>query len=558
MVLRGDSASDLQLLRQKLVDMTASVGRASATISTLAAEKKILTHERDAAIAQRDGALQENEKLLLILSQFQRTLFGRRSEKIDPDQLALLLTDNELAPANVAANENTPAPEPGAAGSDDKPEKPRPRRNRGQLPPHLPRIEVVVDIANKTCRCCGGNLHKIGESRKEMLDVVPIQYRVKRIIRPRYGCRACENAVVQAPAPAQPIDGGMATEAFLAHIAMMKYGFHMPLYRLEQMFAAQGIALDRSTLALWMGRAAWWLKPLHELLLATVLTYPKLFADETPLPMLDPGRGKTKRCQFWAVAMDDRPWAGPAPPAVVYVFAEDRKGKRAKEIFAGFSGVLQVDGYAGYNALVRLGRAGGPVTLAFCFAHARRKFYDVHVATGSTIAAEALARISRFYAIEARIRGRSAAERRAVRQAETKPLVDDFKLWLEARLMEISRKSGLAKAIRYALALWEGLTRFLDDGRIEIDSNTVERSMRSIGLGRKNHLFAGSPRGAETWAILASLINSCKLNEIDPQAYLTDVLERVVSGRTTINRLDELLPWAWKAAHQGAEAKVAA
>ena len=557
MVFPDDSASDLPLLRQKLIDMAVVAERASARIITLVAEKKSVADERDAAIAQRDGALQENEKLLLILSQLQRTLFGRRSEKIDPDQLALLLGENDPTPANLAANENTPQ-EPGAAESSEKPEKPRPRRNRGQLPPHLPRIEVVVDVDNKTCRCCGGGLHKIGESHKEMLDVVPIQYRVKRIIRPRYGCRACENAVVQAPAPAQPIDGGMATEAFLAHIAMMKYGFHMPLYRLEQMFAAQGIDLNRSTLALWMGRAAWWLKPLHERLLATVLTYPKLFADETPLPMLDPGRGKTRRCQFWAVAMDDRPWAGPAPPAVVYVFAEDRKGQRAKEIFAGFSGVLQVDGYAGYNGLAAPARSGGPVTLAFCFAHVRRKFYDVHVATGSTIAAEALARISRFYAVEARIRGGSAAERRAARQAETKPLVDDFKLWLEARLTEISRKSGLAKAIRYALALWEGLTRFLADGRIEIDSNAVERSMRPIGLGRKNHLFAGSPRGAETWAILASLINSCKLNEIDPQAYLTDVLERVVSGRTTINRLDELLPWAWKAARQDVQLKEAA
>ena len=356
MVFPDDSASDFQFLRQKLVDMAVVGERASATISALVAEKKILTHERDAAIAQRDGALQENEKLLLILSQLQRTVFGRRSEKIDLDQLALLLAENELAPPHVAVNENTAAQD---VGCGEKTEKPRPNRNRGQLPPHLPRIEVVVDVEDKFCPCCGGRLHKISESCKEMLDIVPIQYRVKRIIRPRYGCRACKSAVVQAPAPAQPIDGGMATEAFLAHIAMMKYGFHMPLYRLEQMFAAQGIDLNRQTLALWMGRAAWWLKPLHELLLATVLTYPKLFADETPLPMLDPGRGKTKRCQFWAVATDDRPWAGPAPPAVVYVFAEDRKGQRAREIFAGFSGVLQVDGYAGYNGLVRSARAGG-------------------------------------------------------------------------------------------------------------------------------------------------------------------------------------------------------
>jgi len=224
-------------------------------------------------------------------------------------------------------------------------------------------------------------MHKIGETVKETLDVVPAQYRVKRIIRPRYGCQACESAVVQVPAPAQAIDGGMVTEAFLAFIAVMKYAYHMPLYRLAQMLAPQDIALDRATLAFWMGRVAWWLKPLHELLLATILSYPKLFADETPLPMLDPGRGKTKKCQLWAIAMDDRPWGGPAPPAVAYVFAEDRKAQRAKELFKRFSGILQVDGYAGYNHLIDPHREGGAVTIAFCFAHARRKFYDVHVAT---------------------------------------------------------------------------------------------------------------------------------------------------------------------------------
>src|ERR1700674_4204674 len=239
-------------------------------------------------------------------------------------------------------------------------------------------------------------MHKIGETVKEMFDVVPVQYRVKRIIRPRYGCRACESAVVQAPAPLQAIDGGMVTEAFLAYVASMKYAYHMPLYRLVQMLASQGISLDRSTLAFWMGRVAWWLKPLHELLIETMLSYPKLFADETPLPMLDPGRGKTKKCQLWAIATDDRPWGGPAPPAVAYVFAEDRKGKRAKELLQGFSGIMQVDGYAGYNGLVDPIRDCGAVTIAFCSAHARRKFYDVHVATKSPIAAESLRRIGTF------------------------------------------------------------------------------------------------------------------------------------------------------------------
>lgn len=562
MVTRDDSPFDPRLLKQKLARMSRAIEELEAGKIILAAGRQTIAGERDAAIAQRDAALQENEKLLLILSQYKRAIFGRRSEKIDPGQLLLLLSWNERS-GNDAANENE-APKNDDNGSSEKRNgsgvtgRPRPNRNRGCLPAHLPRVDVIVDIEDKTCPCCGGALHKIGETQKEMFDVVPAQYRVKRIIRPRYGCRACESAVVQAPAPEQPVDGGMVSEPFLAHIATMKYAYHMPLYRLEQMFASQGIALDRSTLALWMGRAAWWLRPLHELLLDTALSYPRLFADETPVPMLDPGRGKTKTCQFWAVATDDRPWGGPAPPMVVYIFAEDRTGQRAREIFEGFAGIPQVDGYAGYNGLADPLRAGGPVTLAFCFAHARRKIYDVHVATKSPIAATALLRIAAFYEIEDRIRGKSALERRAVRQAETKPLIDEFKIWLEARLAEISQKPGLAKAIRYMLSHWTGLTRFLDDGRIEIDSNTVERTMRPIGLGRKNHLFAGSPRGGKTWAILSSLINSAKLNGIDPQEYLTDVLERIVSGRTKINQLHELLPWEWKAAREAMELKAAA
>jgi transposase len=552
MVIRDEPLFDSRLLQQKLAQATRLIEKRDAEIVAL-------SKERDEAVAGRDAAREENEKLLLILSQYKRAIFGRRSEKIDPEQLQLLLSQSER-PDIEAANENDAENSDGSGG--DKRSAPatasRPHRNRGRLPAHLPRIDVVIDVKDKACPCCGGVLHKIGEARKEMFDIVPIQIRVKRIIRPRYGCRACESSVVQAPAPSLPVDGGMASEALLAYVATMKYAYHVPLYRMEQMLAGQGIALDRSTLALWMGRVAWWLKPLHELLLDTVLSYPKVFADETPVPMLDPGRGRTKTCQFWAVATDDRPWGGPAPPAVVYVFAEDRSGRQARDIFEGYTGVVQVDGYAGYNGLVAPGRVGGPATLAFCFAHVRRKFYDVHVATKSPIAAQALLRIAALYEIEERIRGKSAEERRAARQAKTKPLIDALKIWLDARLAEISAKSGLAKAIRYALVHWAGLTRFVDDGRIEIDSNVVERSMRPIGLGRKNHLFAGSPRGGETWSILSSLINTAKLSQIDPQEYLTDILERIVAGSAKINRLHELLPWEWKSGRKAAELKTAA
>lgn len=426
MICFDDLPLDPLLLKQKLIEI-------AAIVEALSTEKTVLTGECDAALAQRDATLHENEKLLPLLSQFKRMLFGWRSEKVDPDQLQLL--PSEVEGAARAANENKASRQ--AEGDDkraasDKTSRPSANRNRGRLPLHLPRVDVFVEIEDKSCPCCGGEMHKIGETVKEVLDVVPAQYRVKRIIRPRYGCGACESALVQAPAPAQTIDGGMVTEAFLAYIAVMKYACHMPLYRLAQMLGPQGIALDRATLAFWMGRLAWWLKPLHELLLETILSYPKLFAGETPLPMLDPGRGKTKKCQLWAIAMDDRPCGGPAPPAVAYVFAEDRKAQRAKELFEGFSGILQVDGYAGYNHLIDPNREGGALTIAFCFAHARRKCYDVHVATKSPIAAEALRRIGAFYEIEGNIRDQSAGERLAIRQAETKPLIEEFKLWLEA------------------------------------------------------------------------------------------------------------------------------
>ncbi|MGF6313341.1 transposase [Bradyrhizobium sp. i1.8.4] len=273
----------------------------------MSAECSSLSAERDAAIAQRDAAIQENDKLLMILSQYKRTIFGPRSETLDLGQLSLFTITAQAARA--AANDDVTGgrlPD-GAEGRGKRPA----RRNRGKLPEHLPRIDVVIDIESHICPCCSEQLHKIGEIVKEAFDVIPMQYRVKRIVRPRYGCRGCRQGVLQAPAPAQAIDGGMVTEALLAHIAVMKYGYQLPLYRQEQMFAAQGITLDRQTLASWMGRLAWWLKPLHALLRRAVMSYPRLFADETPLPVLDPGRGRTKVCQFWAIATDDRPWGGP-------------------------------------------------------------------------------------------------------------------------------------------------------------------------------------------------------------------------------------------------------
>jgi len=529
--------------RQDTIQLQA---RLAAVMSTLAAQSTAverLRGERDTLRAERDTANTEVEKLRLMIRQLQRAQYGQRSERLDPDQLQLGLEEIEqsLAAAPAGAREGD---EP--AGQKTSEPGGRSRRNRGTLPPHLPRFEIVVDVADKCCPCCGGAMHVIGEDVSEMLDVVPAQYRVKVIRRPRYGCRGCEGAVVQAPAPERPLTGGIATEAVLAQVLVAKYCDHLPLYRQAQIFTRNGIDLDRSTLASWVGRACWWLRPLAELLLGTILSSPKIFADDTPVPVLDPGRGRTKTGRLWAYARDDRPWQGPAPPAVAYVYSENRQGEHPRNHLADFAGVLQVDAYAGFNQLTGE-RPAGPVRLAYCWAHVRRKFYEFHHATGSPIAAEALRRIAELYQIEARIRGRPPDERLRIRQAESRALVDAMQRWLEQELARVSAKSALASAIRYALRHWNGLGIFLEDGRVEIDSNTVERTIRPIKLGCKNHLFAGSDGGAKGWAIIASVIQTAKLNDVEPLAYLRDVLERIVSGKTKANQLASLLPWAWKA-----------
>jgi transposase len=374
-----------------------------------------------------------------------------------------------------------------------------------------------------------------------MLDWVPAQLRVIRTTRPTSACRSCET-VVQAPAPERPIAGGLATSALLAQVLVSKYCDHTPLYRQSQIFARHGVDLPRSTLAGWVGGACWWLEALHERLAKNVFASDHLFADDTPVPVLDPGRGRTTTGRLWVYAREQRPWGGPEPPAAVYLFAPDRKAERPVAHLANFKGVLHVDGYAGFEQLAE----NGDVVLAACWSHTRRKFYEVVEATGSPVAAETLRRIGELYVIEARVRGQSSAHRLAERRSFSKSVVQSLHSWLEAQLPLVPRRSTLAEAIRYALARWDGLTRFLHDGRIELDTNPVERAIRPVALGRKNHLFAGSDGGGHRWAVLCSLIETCKLNDVEPYAYLHDVLSRMIDGHP-INRLDELLPWAWKA-----------
>jgi transposase len=491
-------------------------------------ERRVL---KDQVVALTTAGVEANAeiaRLTAIITAFQRHRFGARSEKLDDDQLELALEELDAALSRVQAGLDAAAKRSGNA---------RPRKaNRGSLPAHLERIEQVVDVEDKACACCGGDLHVIGEDVAERLDVVPATFRVLVTRRPRYGCRACEGAIVQAPAPPRIVDGGIPTEALVAHVLVAKYADHLPLYRQAQIYARQGVHLDRSTLADWVGRAAWWLTPLRDHLLDQLKRSTKLFADETTAPVLDPGRGRTKTGQLWAYARDDRPWGGADPPAVAYLYAPDRKAARPIEHLAGFTGTLQVDGYGGYAALARR----GDVQLAFCWAHVRRPFYEL--AETSPVAADALARIATLYAIDAEARGQSPEQRRAARREKSRPVVDELRRFLDAKLAQLSRKSTLAEAIRYALTRWEGLTRFLDDGRIELDSNVVERTIRPLALNRKNSLFAGSDDGGDHWAVIASMIETCKLNGIDPQAWLTDTLTRLAAGHSNLRR-DQLMPW---------------
>jgi transposase len=475
-----------------------------------------------------------SERLVQIIKDMQRHRFGRRAETLPADQLLLALEEAEQSEAEAAAEAEAKSPPMRAEGARKR------RINRGALPSCLPQIETTVDIESKACPCCGGELHCIGEEVSKKLHVIPVQFRVLVVRRPKYACRACEDVVVQAPAPARLIEGGLPTEAMVAHVLVSKYADHLPLYRQAQIYERQGIPLDRSTLADWVGRAAFHLRPIRERILALLRSSTKLFADETTAPVLDPGRGRTKTGQLWAYARDDRPWGGTDPPAVAYVYAPDRTASQPMTHLAGFKGILQVDGYAGYRALAQK----GDVSLAFCWSHVRRRFYDRAVAEASPIANEALQRIASLYAVEKDIRGRFPDERRAARQERSRPIVAELEPWLRARLALISKKSKLAEAIRYALARWEGLCRFLDDGRIEIDSNTVERSIRPLALNRKNALFAGSDGGGDNWAVIATLVENCKLNGVEPYAYLADVLTRIVNGHLN-SAIDELLPWAY-------------
>lgn len=502
--------------------------------------------ERDAERAQHQAALAERdaqiaqyrveglhlrawiEKLKLELARLKRMQFGRSSEQLTERiaQLELIVEDCEAS----AAQASVPA-----ATRVSLPEPERPARR--PLPEHLPREEVVYEpAARAACPDCGGAMRRLGEDMAEQLEYMPASFRVIRHVRPKYSCRGCAR-IVQADAPSRPIARGLAGPGLLAHVLVSKYADHLPLYRQAGIYARCGVELDRSTLADWVGGAAALLGPLVAAIGRHVLAAEKLHADDTPVPVLQPGRGSTKTGRLWSYVRDDRPAASKQPPAVWMRYSPDRKARHPADHLARFTGILQADGYAGFESIYDTGR----VTEAACWAHARRKFHDIACASDSPIAREALARIGALYAIEADIRGKPPEVRWQVRQARAGPQLAELHAWLQATLATLSAKSALAQAMRYSLGRWTALARYADDGRIEIDNNAAERALRDVAIGRKNYLFAGSDAGGERAAAIYSLIGSAKLNGLDPEAYLRAVLARIADHR--IDRIAELLPW---------------
>lgn len=545
-------SDDIDALRTQLA-------AALANQASVVAERDVAVSERDAAVSERNTIRAEHDRLEAryqrleaILAEIRRAHFGRKSEKINDKQYNLALEELEttLAKAEAEADKaEDDAKKVGKPANTKQPDKGQ--RKRFPNLDHLPHVIEVIEPGSKTCTCCGGELHVIGEDVSKRLDVVPAQYRVLETHRPKLACRTCEKegadnvaGVVQAPAPARLIVGGLPTEALVAQVVVSKHADHLPLYRQAQIMARQGVAIPRSTLADWVGRAAAELQPLHDHLVRELKASPKLFCDETRCPVLDPGRGKTKTGYMWVIARDDRPWGGPRPPAVAYTYAPGRGAVHAIKLFDGYGGILQVDGYAAYRVLTSPTRNGGAITLVFCWAHFRRRFYEVYIGGNAPIATEALARIKLLYDIEEEIHGQPPEIRKAVRQEKSKPIVEDMKLWLGESLAKLPKGGRVADAIRYGLNHWEGLLRFLDDGRIEIDSNTVERTLRGVALDRKNSLFAGHDLGAEGWAMIASLLETAKLNGVDPLAWMTDVLTKLVNLWPGA-RIDELMPWAY-------------
>jgi transposase len=487
-------------------------------------QRKILSEQGRELLSRSE----QIEHLKLMIEKLRRAMFGRKSEKIvvQLEQLELHLEELESAQAEMetAIEAVSPAAEV------------KPRSPRKPLPEHLPR-EVVTHLPQgDCCASCGGALRQFGEDVSEQLEYIPENFKVILHVRPKFACNSCDQ-VVEAPAPSRPIERGLAGPGLLAHVLVSKFADHLPLYRQLEVYARQGVEIERSTLAGWVGAASELLTPLLDALQMHVLGGTKLHADDTPIPVLAPGNGKTKTGKLWTYVRDDRPAGEDTAPAVWFAYSEDRKGEHPRQHLKNFKGALQADAYAGFHHLY----ANGAIYEVACWAHARRKFHDIHAIHASPITTEALARIGALYRIEEEVRGKPAEMRREVRQTRAKPLLENLRNWMEKSLRSLSNKSETAGAIRYALSRWRALTRYTEDGQLEIDNSAAERALRAVALGRKNYLFAGSDAGGDRAAAFYSLIGSAKLNGLDPELYLRTVLAQIADQ--PVSRISELLPW---------------
>jgi transposase len=546
--------NDIAALKRLLVATDAELASKSSELVSKTSELSAAAAELAAA---KNGLVITQltiEKLKAQIAKFRREKFGASSERIDRalEQLELALEEAEAAKAEVIASQPQ-APEPEAvspvpAGSAPAESEPASKKKRRQLPPEFPRRDVIHRPPDACKRCGGSDLRTVSESVTEVLRYVPGHFSVDRHVRPACSCRKCET-MMQAPMPELPIPRGMVDASFLGHIVIAKFCDHIPLYRLAEICARRGLDIDRSQLAEWLGHVSWLLRPLIELIAAHIMAGRVIHCDDTPVPVLAPGAGKTKTGRLWVYLRDERPHASTAPPAVLFRYTPDRKGEHCRKELGTFTGALHADGYSGFDKLYKIADADlmhGPPRMAevACWSHVRRGFFDEWASHKSPIAKDALDRIGALFDIERPIKGQPPDIRRAVRQRTAKPKLDDLAIWLDAQLQKISGKSDLAKATRYARSRWTELTRYLDDGRLEISNNAAENQIRPAAVGRKNWLFCGSDSGGERAAGFYTLVRTARLNGVEPEAWLTDVIARI--GAHPINRLAELLPWNWQ------------